>query len=166
MSFCVSISKARFQARTALTVWNWSDKTLYPGALLPFLDFSSRHFSRPFSNLVPRAVTRLDFPSPPQSAPGSPRMQWNQTLKQGGPIKIRGSEDLHGYCLPLPLPSTMDLSSFFSQVSVFSWKFNPGDLSKIQARLMISKKGSPRYLCWVWGPQFLRVLVFGILLIF
>ena len=70
------------------------------------------------------------------------------------------------YCLPLPLPSTVDLSSFFSQVSVFRWKFSPGDLRKIQARLMISKKGSPRYQWWVWGPQFLRVLVFGILLIF
>ena len=52
------------EARTAATVWNWSDKTLSPGALLAVLYFSSFHIY--FS-------TRLDFPSPPLSAPGSPR---------------------------------------------------------------------------------------------
>ena len=37
------------QARTAATVWNWSGKTLSPGALLAVLYFSSFHiFSRPF----------------------------------------------------------------------------------------------------------------------
>ena len=43
------------EARTAATVWNWSGKTLPPGALLAVLYFSSFH--RYFS-------TRLDFPSP------------------------------------------------------------------------------------------------------
>ena len=53
------------EARTAVTVWNWSGKTLFPGALLAVLYFSSFHiyFSAP-----------LDFPSPPLSGPGSPRM--------------------------------------------------------------------------------------------
>ena len=51
--------------RTAATVWNWSRKTLYPGALLTVLYFSSFHIY--FS-------ARLDFPSSPLSAPGSPRM--------------------------------------------------------------------------------------------
>ena len=37
------------EARTAATVWNWSGKTLSPGALLAVLYFSSCHvFSRPF----------------------------------------------------------------------------------------------------------------------
>ena len=37
------------EARTAATVWNWSGKTLSPGALLAVLYFSSRHiFFRPF----------------------------------------------------------------------------------------------------------------------
>ena len=53
------------EARTAATVWNWSGKTLSPGALLAVLYFSSFHIY--FS-------ARLDFPSSPLSAPGSPRM--------------------------------------------------------------------------------------------
>ena len=53
------------EARTAATVWNWSGKTLSPGALLAILYFSSFYIY--FS-------ARLDFPSPPLSAPGSPRM--------------------------------------------------------------------------------------------
>ena len=53
------------EARAAATVWNWSGKTLSPGALLAVLYFSSSHIY--FSAL-------LDFPSPPLSAPGSPRM--------------------------------------------------------------------------------------------
>ena len=53
------------KARTAATVWNWSGKTLSPGALLAVLYFSSFHVY--FS-------ARLDFPSPPLSAPGSPSM--------------------------------------------------------------------------------------------
>ena len=53
------------EARTAATVWNWSGKTLSSGALLAVLYFSSFHIY--FS-------ARLDFPSPPLSAPGSPRM--------------------------------------------------------------------------------------------
>ena len=36
-------------ARTVMTVWNWSGKTLFPGALLAVLYFSSCHmFFRPF----------------------------------------------------------------------------------------------------------------------
>ena len=53
------------EARTAATVWNWSGKTLSPGALLAVLYFSSFHIY--FS-------ARLDFPTSPLSAPGSPRM--------------------------------------------------------------------------------------------
>ena len=53
------------EARTAGTVWNWSGKTLSPGALLAVLYFSSFHIY--FS-------AHLDFPSPQLSAPGSPRM--------------------------------------------------------------------------------------------
>ena len=59
------------EARTAATVWNWSGKTLSPGALLAVLCFSSFHIY--FS-------ARLDFPSPPLSAPGSPRMSLHLTL--------------------------------------------------------------------------------------
>ena len=51
--------------RTAATVWNWSGKTLSPGALLAVLYFSSFHIYFP---------ARLDFPSPPLSAPRSPRV--------------------------------------------------------------------------------------------
>ena len=54
------------EARTAATVWNWSGKTLSPGALLAVLYFSSFHIY--FS-------AGLHFPSPPLSAPGSPRMR-------------------------------------------------------------------------------------------
>ena len=57
------------EARTATTVWNWSGKTLSPGALLAILYFSSFHIY--FS-------ARIDFPSPPLSAPGSPRMVYPQ----------------------------------------------------------------------------------------
>ena len=53
------------EARTAATVWNWSGKTLSLGALLAVLYLSSFHIY--FS-------TCLDFPSPPLSAPGSPRV--------------------------------------------------------------------------------------------
>ena len=52
------------EARTVATVWNWSGKTLSPGALLAVLYFS----------FVPYFSACLDFPSPPLSAPGSPRM--------------------------------------------------------------------------------------------
>ena len=53
------------EARTAATVWNWSGKTLFPGALLAVFYFPSFHIYFP---------ARLDFPSPPLSAPRSPRM--------------------------------------------------------------------------------------------
>ena len=36
------------EVRTAATVWNWSDKTLSPGALLAVLYFSSCNIFRPF----------------------------------------------------------------------------------------------------------------------
>ena len=61
------------EARKAATVWNWSGKTLSPGALLAVLYFSSCHIY--FS-------ARLDFPSPPLSASGSPRMGLNKNLRQ------------------------------------------------------------------------------------
>ena len=35
------------EVRTAATVWNWSGKTLSPGALLPVLYFSSGHIFPP-----------------------------------------------------------------------------------------------------------------------
>ena len=53
------------EARTAATVWNWSGKTLSPGALPAVLYFSPFHIY--FS-------ARLDFPSTRLTAPGSPRM--------------------------------------------------------------------------------------------
>ena len=52
------------EARTSRTVWNWSFKTLSPGALLRLLDFSSPEFF----------FARFDFFPPPLTAPGSPRM--------------------------------------------------------------------------------------------
>ena len=67
------------EARTGATVWNWSGKTLSPGALLAVLYFS----------FVPYFSTCLNFPSPPLSAPGSPRM---------GKI---GSTEAHRYDLQL-----------------------------------------------------------------
>ena len=54
------------EARKAATIWNWSGKTFSPGALLAVLYFSLFHIY--FS-------ARLEFPSPPLSAPGSPRMR-------------------------------------------------------------------------------------------
>ena len=39
---------AQSKGRTAATVWNWSGKTLSPGALLAVLYFSSCHIFRPF----------------------------------------------------------------------------------------------------------------------
>ena len=39
---------AQSEARTAATIWNWSGKTLSPGALPAVLYFSSRLFFRPF----------------------------------------------------------------------------------------------------------------------
>ena len=80
------------EARTTATVWNWSGKTLSPGALLDVLFFSSCHI---FKRLALKSIgaiyiyiyiffffliiflyfpARLDFPSPPLSAPGSPTM--------------------------------------------------------------------------------------------
>ena len=55
-------------------VWNWSVKTLPPGALSLVLDFSSLEFF----------LARFDFFAPPLTAPGSPRM--DQVLIKGGPI--------------------------------------------------------------------------------
>ena len=54
----------QLETRMAATVWNWSGKALSPGALLAVLHFS----------FVPYFSACLDFPSPPLSAPGSPRM--------------------------------------------------------------------------------------------
>ena len=52
------------EARTTPTVWNWSGKTVSPGAPRFVLYFSSPKFF----------FARYDFPSPPLTAPGSPRM--------------------------------------------------------------------------------------------
>ena len=53
------------EARTAATVWNWSGKTLSPGALLAVLYFSSRHIFPPVSTFPRPHYLPLD---------GSPRM--------------------------------------------------------------------------------------------
>ena len=91
------------EARTA-TVWNWSGKTLSPGALLAVLYFSLFHIY--FS-------ARLDFPSSPLSAPGSPSMDvvgikpW--TYKGGG------GGGGGGGCLPPP--SEVFLRFFVDEIS-------------------------------------------------
>ena len=41
---------AQSEVRTAVTVWNWSGKTLSPGALLPVLYFSSCHIFPPIES--------------------------------------------------------------------------------------------------------------------
>ena len=53
----------------AATIWKWSGETLSQGALFAVLYFSSCHF-----------FCRLDFPSLPLSAPGSPRMLLIQVM--------------------------------------------------------------------------------------
>ena len=75
---CFSAQK---EGRTTATVLNWSGKTLSPGALLVVLYFSSFHIY--FS-------ARLDFPSPPLSAPGSPRMCEVMRCTQIGSILLCG----------------------------------------------------------------------------
>ena len=70
------------EVRTAATVWNWSGKTLSSEALLAILHFS---FVAYFS-------ARLDFPSPPLSAPGSPRMSRAKTVGlRGGQLNATRS---------------------------------------------------------------------------
>ena len=70
------------EVRTAATVWNWSGKTLSSGALLAVLHFS----------FVPYFSARLDFPSPPLSAPGSPRMSRAKTVGlRGGQLNATRS---------------------------------------------------------------------------
>ena len=77
--FCLLIGARKTQvfwhqseARTAATVWNWTGKTLSPGAFPAILYFS----------FVPYFSARFDFPSPPLSAPGSPRMPLPQPLRK------------------------------------------------------------------------------------
>ena len=67
---------AQSEARMAATVWNWSGKTLPQG--------SSR---RSLLFFVPYFSTRLDFPSPPLSAPGSPRMRGTLREYSSKPLK-------------------------------------------------------------------------------
>ena len=62
--FLISIRLHQSEARTTATVWNWSGKTFFPGAVLAVLYFS----------FVPYFCACLNFPSPPLSALGSPRM--------------------------------------------------------------------------------------------
>ena len=70
------------EVRTAATVWNWSGKTLSSGALLAVLHFS----------FVPYFSARLDFPSPPLPAPGSPRMSRAKTVGlRGGQLNATRS---------------------------------------------------------------------------
>ena len=57
------------EARTTPTVWNWSGKTVSPGAPRFVLYFSSPKFF----------FARYDFPSPPLTAPGSPRMWFGRS---------------------------------------------------------------------------------------
>ena len=76
------------EGRTAATVWNWSGKTLPSAALLAALYFS----------FVPYFSVRLDFPSPPISAPGSPRMclfTRQQPLKLGYFYWLRVKKSYH-----------------------------------------------------------------------
>ena len=77
------------EARTAATVWNWSGKTLSPGALLAVLYFSSFHIY--FS-------TRLDFPSPPLSTPGSPKMHSPLPLSLSSSLFSSSSSSRHHHC--------------------------------------------------------------------
>ena len=88
------------EARTAATVWNWSGKTLSPGALLAVLYFSSFHLY--FS-------ARLDFPSSPLSAPGSPRMLG---LRSSRTLFLKFGDGLRHtmvlcYIAPIPFRTTL-----------------------------------------------------------
>ena len=60
------------EARTTPTVWNWSGKTVSPGAPCFVLYFSSPKFF----------FARYDFPSPLLTAPGSPRMSYSRACEQ------------------------------------------------------------------------------------
>ena len=73
---CLGCSQRRKKLKLKKTrgVWNWSVKTLSPGALSLVLDFSSLEFF----------IARFDFFAPPLTAPESPRM--DQVLIKGGPI--------------------------------------------------------------------------------
>ena len=82
------------EARTAATVWNWSGKTLSPGALLTVLYFSSFHIY--FSG-------RLDFPSPPLSAPGSPRMKLNNLRVESRFFHLKRSDNTKNSSLSMKL---------------------------------------------------------------
>ena len=74
------------EARITPTVWNWSVKTLSPGALIFVLDFSSPEFF----------LACLDFSLPPLTAPGSPRMGFTRillsALQGGGQMRDPGNE--------------------------------------------------------------------------
>ena len=60
------------EARTAATVWNWSGKTLSPGALLAVLYFSSCHiFSRPFRLFLVPTICPWVSEDVPYSAEGN-----------------------------------------------------------------------------------------------
>ena len=96
------------EARTAATVWNWSGKTLSPGALLAVLYFSSFHIYFP---------ARLDFPSPPLSAPGSPRMDiYSQGLLRVAVCKDRESAVTDPFGESLIFCLKLALSRLFSKI--------------------------------------------------
>ena len=89
------------EARIAATVWNWSGKTLSPGALLAVLYFS----------FVPNFSTCLDFPLPPLSAHGSPRM-----------MEITVSETHMGREFDI-----LNISRVGNLTQLPSWKVGPGN---------------------------------------
>ena len=81
--------------------WNWSGKTLSPGALLAVLYFS----------FVPYFSACLDFPSPPLSAHGSPRM-----------MEITVSETHMGREFDI-----LNISRVGNLTQLPSWKVGPGN---------------------------------------
>ena len=81
------------EARTAATVWNWSGKTLSPGALLAVLYFSSLHIY--FS-------ARLDFSSSPLLACSRLRDSGEKSFSKKKCEKLAGA-------VPPPFPSRVRL---------------------------------------------------------
>ena len=82
--------------RTAATVWNWSGKTLSPGALLTVLYFS----------LVPYFPACLDFPSP-TICPWVSEDGTNPTWRRSEVALVFG--DVRGYLETLFQASTLQL---------------------------------------------------------
>ena len=96
------------EARTTPTVWNWSGKTLSPGAFSRAVDFSSPMFF----------VARLDFPSPPLSAPGSPRME--KTEKKTKSVQLQ-SQCLLTSTSKVKVLIWCTMDSVYKSVSFLHW---------------------------------------------